>query len=184
MDDYFIKSRVENDYVKSMLRFATDNDADYLRLTNKPYKFLPKFRNNLARIKVKSPYSVNLQMALWKKEFLETILKNIDGSAWKVEEFLMTSALEGVFEGKKLFFTNKDQIKIVNGVIKGKWSRKATRFLKGKKINYNNRRGKLSILITIRNNILYFFTLITPIYLRTKLKKILSKMGFKFATKI
>ena len=129
-------------------------------------------------------YAVNLQAAIWKKDFLIESLKKFPGNAWEFEVGFLRNAVGGTHkEMVGCYGVLKDPLHIRNGVLKGKWFPSEIKFFTEKGFNISwQQRGKLSgkqvlkykLSIGLKNKISY--------KTRKRLKKILKKIGIKFVS--
>lgn len=118
LDDYFLTEELDVDIIELLVDRCKNESIKYCRLINHPYD---KNFGDFKPISVK-PYSINLQPALWDREFLISILSKINSNPWKTE-----ISLSKYFQSNSNFYINAVGFilieKYLNGVIKGKWSR-------------------------------------------------------------
>jgi len=185
LEDYLIGTKVNNGNVEEILNFINKNDVKYFRITNIPHlRSKMKNTNNIYPILKNEEYGINLQASIWKKEYLLTSLKVVDGSAWEFEIDFLKKAMNAKDEPFcDCFVSTSNIIDIHNGILKGKWFPKTIRYFRkrGIKIDYINR-GKLSFKEVIEYNIRFQLRERIPYGLRKKMKKILIKFGLKFVS--
>ncbi len=115
IEDLFIVEKVNTEEVKKTINWAIENDVNYLRLipSQKPDK---PFNNLVGMVSPGTIYRTSTQLPVWKKEVLLKLLRNGE-SAWEFEY----DGSKRSDEFDKFFSTWTDTIKIINGVVKGKW---------------------------------------------------------------
>lgn len=125
VDDLFLIEQVDTSKVTDIFAWAVESGANYVCL-----KALPrpdKKFNDLVVVGIVSPgslYRASSVLSLWNKKTLLELLKPSE-SAWKFE-------IEGSVRSDKydrFYATRKMAIKVINGVIKGKWQGSAIRKL-------------------------------------------------------
>jgi len=123
LDDLFLRAAVEAEAVLDLMRWAQESGANYLRFTPAPKPDRPLD----ARVGSISPgaiYRGSTVLSLWKRAVLLDLL--VPGeTAWEFEVF--GSARSDKYDG--FYCTWKRYLPVVNGVIKGKWDRRAVRRL-------------------------------------------------------
>lgn len=185
LEDYYIGEPVDSSEIMQAINIMESEKLLYYKITNKP-KGTKKYKNYnfLSTIPDNQPYGINLQAAIWKKDFFLNILGEIDCSAWKVEINQLKnvkSKYSKDIEG--CVVDTRNIIDIHNGVIKGKWVPKTLHYFRKRDFYIDTgKREKLSMIdrfsITIRGNCKSLFSNHT----RKLLKKYLSKIGFKFTS--
>ena len=183
-DDTFFASEINSDDVEKILNFMDEEQINFCRLEplkkGKRVSTLP-FLNWVRR---NTPYGINLQRGIYNRQFLLALLGNGDQSAWDIESELLKEAMQS----DKTLFTdvvacNKDIIPIIHGVDKGKWIPSAIQQLKRRNITINSSREQLSIKYELIQNLKRYFSRKLSSSVRSKVKKILTKIGYKFTTK-
>lgn len=85
-EDFLIKAKVDNAKVRRFVRHAQDHDIGCLRLGPCPGPTGPWHgTESLGVIGPNDPYKVSLQLAVWKKSVLTTLVCDGD-SPWNVED--------------------------------------------------------------------------------------------------
>lgn len=182
LEDYFVTSLFENKDCEKMLKFMEENDADYLRIYPFPQiKFIDTNDSGIHKIPDNLLYGVNLQPAIWKKEYLLNLLGNDDFSAWEFEARQKNGSnlrIDG-----KIYTVEKEVFKMLNGVLQGKWYPPSIIELKkiGITVDTSNRK-----VLSSRQVIIYKFKIIIRKIVGPKLikrlKPLLKKIGIKFVT--
>ena len=85
LDDFAILDPMSNERLEEACRFAKKHEAVYLRLTPNPPGDIP-FESGYTQIVIdkRPPYATSLQMAIWKRDFLRTLLE-YDFNPWEFE---------------------------------------------------------------------------------------------------
>lgn len=186
LEDYFFVDDIDTTKIENLLQLMNDKDLDYLRLVNIPRPTVISDENNqVGLITYNQPYGINLQAAIFSKYYLTKLLEGTTMNPWELEVSLL----------KKVDDRNKNVIswagvdlsgtvKIENAVLKGKWFPAVIDLYEGEGYNFacSNREilsKKEVISFQIKRNLKRYLTNRQ----RRFLKKILSKIGFKFTTK-
>jgi hypothetical protein len=119
IDDLFLVQKVDTEKINKYFDFALGLDANYFSLNAIPQ---PQRRvdDSVGIIDPGVLYRVSTVLSLWKKEVLFDLLKE-EENAWEFEE-------KGTLRADKydkFFTTYKQEIKVINSVIKGVWRRTA-----------------------------------------------------------
>ena len=119
IDDLFLLEKVDT---QSLLRVCNEFikvDGNYIRL-NPTVKADAQFNEHFGLTSRGTIYRTSTVLSLWRKEVLRELLRPGE-SAWDFEILgtIRSDAYDGFFATWRNYFT------IVNGVIKGKWQRKA-----------------------------------------------------------
>jgi len=186
LEDYYIGEKVNSEVIDNAIAIMEKERLKYYRITNTP-KGNCKYKNYefLSAIPDNQRYGINLQAAIWRRDFLLNVLGEKDVSAWEVEinqlKFVKKN-FEANIEG--CVVDTRNIIDIHNGVIKGKWVPKTINYLKrnGYIINKGNRKI-LSIRDRITISIKHYGTILIPKYMQKQTKKMISKLGVKFESK-
>ena len=185
LEDYFIGNDVNENYISSAVDIMKKNNLKYYRITAIPNSNKKsKYADYLSAIPNNLRYGINLQCAIFRKDFLYEIIKGKDRNAWQAETDLLKKI------GKKYEFNidgcvldNRNIIDIHNGVIKGKFVPSTIKFFKKKGILISNKNRKtLSCLEVFSIKLKKFIGKLIPQSLIPKLKKTLKKFGFKFVS--
>ncbi len=183
LEDYFFGQKVENKDIKNAIDFMKKNQAKYLRLTNIPKSRFNE-KDNFFQLYCDEEYGVNLQASIWDKRFLIESLEKYPGNAWEFEIGFLKSAVTA----KHVFLDGcygmaKDPLNIHNGVLKGKWFPKEIKYFS--KLGFDipwEKRGKLSLMQSIKYYISIGLKNKLSYNARKKIKKVLKKIGVKFVS--
>ena len=120
LDDYFLESGWSNSILGEAVHFLSNTNGAYARLVNIPR--LPT-ENRFNKISSHQRYGINLQPAVWNRQFLISVLQKSESGPWSTEisiarRFAVDSA--GFYVGA--FLMNAD-ITVYNGVVQGRWRR-------------------------------------------------------------
>ena len=184
-EDYFIDEPVhEKDFIDAV-NYMKENHIWYYKISN-----IPKIEHKKGETHVAIPsnkrYGINLQMAIIDREKLLEKLPKKDMSAWEVEvSFLddVTDNYEYDLDGCVL--NTKRIIHICHGVMRGKWTRKAVRFLRrnGYTVDLKNRKV-MSVFETWKKSAVGFIRNRFSTKQIRFLKKLLTKMNFNFVSPV
>lgn len=183
LEDYLFGKKVQTAKIEEALAFMIKQGGKYLRLTN-----IPKSRFSCGEdffpLYADEEYGINLQAAIWRRDFLEESLKMFPGNAWEFEIGFLKSAVSAEHEVlDKCYGMAEDPLNIHNGVLKGKWFPKEIRYFSklGLDISWEER-GKLSFFCLTRYNLSICLRNILSNKMRKRIKNVLKKLGVKFAS--
>ena len=132
-------------------------------------------------------YGINLQPAIWKTDYLMSILSDIteNRSAWGFEAYLLGKCNSSPEPIQGCYSTSQNILNIHNGILQGKWFRKEIKYFneRGIAIVAGNR-GILSRWSYIKYVLKRKVRENLPSRLRKIIKKILMKIGFSFVTNV
>jgi len=185
LDDYFICEDVNQGALINALKIMEEEDLRYYKLVNNPiikhkcekYDYLTPIPDNVR-------YGINLAECIVRKDFFLELLGEDGISVWQVEAKPLesiTKKFSGYIPG--CVADKRNIISIRYAIMKGMWAPATIKYFA--KINIPIRlcdRSVLSFMYITRlkiNNAVN--KLLTPSIIRL-LKKILSKIGFKFAS--
>ena len=116
IDDLLLNRSVSNSQFGIISEWIDKNKPLYLRLHNS--KLLNKNDNLVSLIPQKTPYKTSTMPSIWKKSYLEKILKKGE-SAWEFE----IHGSKRAFSRINFFTINKSLLFYDNSIIKGKWQK-------------------------------------------------------------
>lgn len=182
-DDLLISKRIDSRYIENILNFMDKNNIKFCRL--KPLNCGKKVKghNYLSWVKKNTPYGINLQRGIYRKEYLISLLGDGLKSAWDIEAELLKEAQDSSSNYfADVVACNKNIFPVVHAVDKGKWLPKALLFLKHEHIDVNSSREKMSGIRALSQDIRGCCSnILTPSF-RKKIKSLLTKLGLKFTT--
>ena len=189
-DDYYIYKDIDGKEIKKVLDFIMANGIKYYRFPHAAQKGkrYEKYKENVnvERIPTTVPYGITIGTAIWERNEILRILGDGTKSAWDLEsDFSRQATL-----GKKGQYYNdyvsdrRDLLHYVHMATWGKWIPSAARTLKEHghcEIDYSQR-GFVSRRSVFKFRVYGVATRIIPVKMRAPIKRLLSKIGFKFAT--
>lgn len=191
LEDYLFGDYVDQEKVWKCVKFCEEKNANYLRLIDIPHsKHLFGIRYKKAEdgfycIPQNEEYGINLQPAIWKKEYLLDVLKNVGGSrsAWEVEcHFLRKTEKANGLPLEGCYTTSENILNIHNGVLKGKWFPNEVRYFRKRGIYIDETRATLGKCKYIRYRVKLLIRESLTSTQRKKVKCLLRKVGVSFAS--
>lgn len=182
LEDYFVISVIDDGSINPFVSFMEATDADYLRIYPFPtLKFKDKGIQGIHPIPKESLYGVNLQPAIWKRDYLLKLLEGPDISAWEFEA-RQKNGVDTQVNGN-LYTVDYSPFKMVNGVLQGKWYAPAIKDLKkvGINVDTKNRDILSQDKVLIYKSKILIRKIMGPKLIR-KFKPLLKKCGIKFVT--
>lgn len=132
IEDLFLYEKIDNDYISKLMGIAKKNKAGYLKLDiGTPWSFTNNKKDLVGPLPKGIRYRSGIGLALWNKNTLTKLL--IPGeSAWEIERngSKRSNSFKEPFYSLTPLVRKKPPIKVINSVIKGKWSPRVIRFLK------------------------------------------------------
>ena len=129
------------------------------------------------------PYAKNLQIGIFNREYLLNVLGDGKLSAWDIEaNWLKESYLAKNIPFKDVICVSKPILKIVHAVDKGKLYPSAIKEIKRIGLDINTEREVMPVIRELKLHIYGLWGTLLPNKSRYILKRILSKIGFKFTT--
>jgi hypothetical protein len=123
VDDLFLIDRVDTTRIISLFEWATARGINYLCLNALPSPD-KNYNNDVGIVSPGSLYRASTVLTFWDKKVLLGLLKSRE-TAWQFE--INGSIRSDKYD--KFYATWVPAIKVINGVIKGKWRRSAVRRL-------------------------------------------------------
>lgn len=178
IDDLFLVDFVNNEKILKVFKWMADNATNYVRMnpTVKPDK---PFNELVGLVSKGTIYRTSTVMSAWKRKFLLELLKEGE-SAWDFE--IYGAVRSDFYDG--FYSTWENHFPVINGVIKGKWQKKAVRKINDLGINIDTEYRKIMNLKEAmilfyhqqRSRLLNFM----PAKYRRKIKEIAFKGNFKY----
>ncbi len=181
LEDYFLCEKTNSTKIDELFQIFAEHDYDYLRVIPIPFQHKRKSRGAY-QLDPSALYGVNLQAAIWKKEYLQKLLYDDDFSAWEFEARQKSNSAMRI-DGNCATL-NYTGLNYLNGVIQGKWYPRTVKQLKkngiiiseSKRLTIN--RCKI-IAIDIKNWIAHHI----PARIIRRIKPIAVRAGCQFVTK-
>lgn len=185
LEDFFIGKSVSEKTILEAISFMEKENIKYYKITAIPKsKRKSKYASYLKSIPSNQRYGINLQAAIFRKDFLLEIVSGENRNAWQTETDLLkkvTKKYEYNLEGCVL--DNRNIIDIHNGVIKGKWVPTTIKYFK--KIGIDIPLGNRSLMSKwelFKMNFKRFISHLLPQGLVKLIKRLFKKLGFKFVS--
>lgn len=128
LEDFFFKQKVRSEMIDECIRWMDeDNKVGFIDFYHDPYENEEIIRGEFSRIKQEFDWAINANCALWRKKFLEDLLRDED--PWNFE---MNATARWRRTNYKIYTHRKEfspvfdyQFETINGewsgIIKGKW---------------------------------------------------------------
>jgi len=136
LEDVFLSAPVATDRIQELIRLAQREKAAHLQLHARRFTTESLLRGNRAVDGIRElpkgmPYRVTIALGLWSKASLRNLLRPGE-SAWEIERL---GTLRSFNSTESFFYLANEQLahmplSFVHGVLKGKWTWTAARFLK------------------------------------------------------
>lgn len=180
-DDLFLSDYVDEKKIDHLLDLMDKYNIDFCRL--KPIRKGRKLEGDFSYLPKKMSYARNLQIGIFRREYLLKELGNGSLNAWEIEKKWNKDALLD----NQGFYTNvigvsKNIIKFKHGIVKGSFLPSAIRFLKKEGVSFSKERKKLKMRDELAIDIKAVFSSLLGPKIRTRIKNILKCVGFKFDT--
>lgn len=189
VDDIFMSDKVDTNEFLNILRFMEEEKIKYYRIpvfrTTKKYEQTYPGNSNAEMIPTNKPYAVSIGTAIWDRTEILRILGDGSKSAWDLENDFSEMSLRGNGDYIEKYVSDKRfLLHSVHMVKAGKWIGKAAKIMeeKGYDIDYS-KRGFIPKSLAFKYDMYAFGSKICPPFMRRGVKKFLSGLGFKFATK-
>ncbi len=182
LEDYFISQPVQRKLLDIAFEGMVAHELKYLRLCHRPKPPVAQ-KGNFFAIR-QQPYGINLQPAIWRKDFLLHCLHQSAGpTAWDFEIYLSKEVLseDQVLEGCMVFRYEPFEIK--NAILKGRWDPAVLAWTKQKLgANFVTERRSLSFGSRLWIKSRGLGASLVPNTMRVPIKRYMSRLGFQFTT--
>lgn len=171
--------------IEEMVDFMNKNNIIFCKMVpypNKKGKKIPCM-DNVKWINKRQAYGENLLCAIYEKEYFLKLLGDASENPWQLEERLLNKAVnssKGYYKDRIVLTDNP--LKIMFCVNYGKWNRDAVKVINKIGLTLDESRAKLSLKEMYVVKLKSLVTRNLPVVFRCKIKKMLKKIGFKFAT--
>lgn len=127
-EDYWLSVPVRTTFIEEQLSYCEKEGLDYLRITF-PWKDVNRIDEAHALSPTEEPYGICLQAAIWRKDFLLSLIKP-GMSGWDFED--MCNALGKTVHKTRVLLEeiSRREFHYVDAVRKGRWTRIGYRWLK------------------------------------------------------
>lgn len=183
-DDLIISDYVNDQNIEDILDYMDENNIRFCRLN--PLPFGERIEGmQLRRVSKQTPYAINLQIGIFRKDFLVDLLGDGSMSAWDIENKINDFAASASDEFYSDVVAVTDYvISFVHGVYKGRWTRKALCELRQKNIHGDFIRGIVPFSLEVKIRFIDYIQWKLSPRNRRKLKSVLSYCGLKFVTNV
>ena len=178
LEDYFISKEYNEHEINGILSFIIKNKIFY-------YQLSPKGHGNSEIVPVckNYEYPISLQPAIWHRETLLSILKDINAiSPLDFECYynkLYDKTSNDIIPGA--YYDNRDILGYKNGVLRGKWIPSTIRFFRKHGIMiYTGKRARLSLLGEVKFCIAQYVSIMLPFKVKKRIKVLLYKLNFNY----
>ena len=183
-DDLIITDYINNDEINKILDYMECNNIKYCRL--KPLRFGKGIKelSSVCYVNKQTPYAVNLQIGIIRKDYFAELLGDGSISAWEIENVLnKQSSTSNEEYYKDIISVNRPIIPFVHGVWKGKWIRSSYTYIKMCYPDYSFERPILPFYTDLKIRAIDFIEKNVSFSTRRRIKSILMKLGMSFSTR-
>lgn len=174
---------VETNEIESILDYMDSYNMRFCRLNPLPSKVIVKELPYLSRVNRQTPYAINLQIGIFRKDYLLQLLGTGELSAWDIENQLITETARAKNElFPDVVSVNRFVIPFVHGVIKGKWIRKSLSYVKKQYPEIKVSRDVIPLTMEIKIDLIDALQHVLSQKTRKRLKSFLRSLGVKFTT--
>jgi hypothetical protein len=140
LDDYFLRVAIDGDFFASLLSQLDTIKGDYIRFEKQ--KACRRYvkacdHPDLYTIAPLESYSVNLCPSIWRVSALKKVVAGKNLNAWRFEVSSYAFCKE---EGIYCLYSPRDGLPYIDGIRKGRFLRKAYRYLKKNHLYFGNRK--------------------------------------------
>ena len=179
LDDYFLIKPVDINKFDYLVSLMINNKLEYIRLF---LRTKPKRNERIKSLKRcwkitnSRMYSVNLYPSLWSVDFLKYSINGEQKNAWQYEVSLRDSSLAYNLNG--MVSLNNEYV-FIDGIRKGKFLRKAKKFLNKNKLYFGTRKT-CSFAFEMKLGLQTFISRHFPNVIKEKIKSRMRKRGKVF----
>lgn len=183
LEDFYLGKKVDTNVIEHALKIIQKENIQYYKLnTFTPFRTkIYKQYKHLHIIPENMEYGISLLPGIWRKEFLSKKLGSDNYNAWQFE-YNQIIETRGKSDNpiKGCVFDERNILRIVHGVVQGKYLPEVLRYFKKEGYRLNqNKRGAMSF----KENFIYKCKRLNwPQPVRPFLKKILRIFGMTFVT--
>ena len=182
-DDIFMAGDFPDDEINHILKFMDKNNINFCRLSPRKKGVKIKGERYLVQEYKTVPYAMNLQFGIYNREYLLGVLGDGMLSAWDIEaKWLKESNLAEYVLWENVICVSEPIVKFIHGVDKGKLYPSAVQEIKRLGFLINSSREVMSWFREYQQYFRNFVGLVVPSRLRSHLKVVLTKIGFKFTS--
>lgn len=183
-DDIIISDDVDNSLIEQLLAYMDSHDIRYCSLGPVPRGAIIKSFPLLRSINKQTPYAINLQLGIFRRDLFVDLLGDGSLSSWDIENLINErAALAPNEDFKDVVAVSKYVLPYIHGVYKGKWIRQAVADLTRLGLYEDSGRGIVSLSQQLKIDITHWLQWEISPKQRRALKSILSRLGINFATR-
>ena len=191
IEDAFFSKKVDTNEIFQILDFMKRHKIKYYRNPKNSGGYVSSKENSFSdnkhafKIKRDAVYARSLGIDIWDREALIETFGDGSMSAWDVENFFLQSYLtEAPGYYQDWVSDDRNFLNVIETVAGGKWIREAIKEFEklGTPVNLGDRKFN-PVSDKYRRNIHRIANKVIPMKSRVGIKRALSKVGFKFATK-
>jgi hypothetical protein len=156
-DDIIITHRPCQDCIEKILDYMDKNNVKFCRLNplkgdvveGLPYLSIPR---------MDEPYVINLQFGIFRTDFLLDLLGDGSLTGWDIEDKInevADSSSHDLYDD--VISVNTQVIPYIHGVDKGKWKRKAYKYIEKEYPEVNIERGRVSLFTEMKISLFHCF---------------------------
>lgn len=184
-DDIIINNKVDNWVIEQVLDYMDNHEIRYCRLRPISRGRIIDSFPLLCNVNQQTPYAINLQLGIFRKDFFIELLGNGTLSSWEIENSINErAALAPNEDFKDVVAVSKDVLPTTHGVYKGKWIRSAVKSLIKIGLFEYSDRGVISLQQQFKIDMAHWLQWRISPRRRRILKRILKTMGVHFATRL
>lgn len=182
-DDMFLVGDLPNNEIHHIVDVMDEYDIKFCRLKPRKKGVKVEGEDYLIYEYQTTPYAKNLQIGIFKREYLIDVLGDGKLSAWDIEaRWLKESHKADNKPFEDVICVSKTVIKCVHAVDKGQLYPSAIKKMTSLGIQFNTNRTIMPFVRETQERLRGFIGLMFSPYLRHHIKKILSKIGLRFTS--
>lgn len=184
-DDIIINDMVNNSVIEELLDYMDNHEIRYCRLEPIPKGDIIKSYPLLRSVNRETPYAINLQLGIFRKDYFVELLGDGSLSSWNIENSINEQAAFAPNENfKDVVAVSKYVLPYIHGVYKGKWIRQAVKNLTRLGLYEDSGRGMVSLFQQLKIDMTLWLQWKISTRQRRMLKRVLTRVGMKFATRL
>ena len=183
-DDIILSDDVDNSLIEQLLDYMDNHEIRYLNLVHIPKGAKINSLPLLHSINKQTPYAINLQFGIFRRDLFVELLDDGSLSGWDIENSINEQAAVAPNDDfKDIVAVSKYALPYIHGVYKGKWIRHSVKELTKLGLYIEDfHRGVIPLSQQIKIGLTNWIQWKISPRQRIKLKRILRKMGVKFTT--
>lgn len=184
-DDIILRDKVDNSVIEQLIDYMDSHEIKYCSLGPTPKGDIIESFPLLRSVNQQTPYAVNLQLGIFKKDYFVKLLGDGSLSSWDIENSINEQAALAPNENfKDVVAVSKYVLPYIHGIYKGKWIRQAVKKLKILGLYEESCRGMVTLSQQLKIDMTLWLQWKISLSQRRMLKSFLSRIGIKFATRL